>query len=284
MRKRRAVTRAVAFDAVLTSIPDPNQDLAYERAILEARKDPALRGEVASAFLEEDAAAALESFRASEHWARVRRLLRDERVEPESRILDFGGGRGLLSAALSLDGHRTTLCEPNPSSVCGTGAAGDLRAAAGVDFEIVNGSVEQLDPDAFDAVVCRAVIHHVEPLVPILREVHRVLRPNCPLVCSDEPTIRRPKDLERLRRENVFVKYGVDENALRARDYDRALCEAGFADVRIAFPVDWSGYRRFIRPTTNAAVAVTLYLRYRARSTIRPKPGEVRSIVAHKHP
>jgi len=262
--------------------PAQDQDLAYERAVLEARKDPALRDAVESAFLDEDAARALARFRASEHAARVRRLLREAGVEPGGKILDFGGGRGLLSATLSLDGFQVTLCEPNPSPVCGTGAAAAMRSAASVDFEIAAGGVEQLGDGAYDAVVCRAVLHHVEPLVPILRQVLRVLRPGGALICSDEPTIRSNRDLERLKRENVFVQYGVDETALRKEDYIQALNNAGFQDVRIRFPVSWRDYRRYVRPGTSAIVALPLYLRYRLRSTALPRPGEVRSIVAHK--
>lgn len=262
--------------------PAQDQDLAYERAVVEARNDPALREAVESAFLDEDAAQALDRFRVSEHAARVRRLFREASVAPGGRVLDFGGGRGLLSATLSLDGFETTLCEPNPSPVCGTGAATAMRSAAAVDFEITSDGVEQLEDGAYDVVVCRAVLHHVEPLVPILRHVIRVLRPGGVLICSDEPTIRGNRDLERLKRENVFVQYGVDETALRKADYVRALSSAGFQDIRIRFPVSWPDYRDYVRPETNAALALALYLRYRIRSTALPKPGEVRSIVARK--
>ncbi len=264
--------------------PDPDQDLAYERAVTEARKDPALKDAIESAFLEEDAKLALDRFRASEHAARVRRLLRDAGVRPGSRVLDFGGGRGLLSGALSLEGFQVTLCEPNHSAVCGTGAAEAMRTALSLDFEIVGHGIEKVEDDAYGAVVCRAVLHHLEPLVPILGEVRRVLEPGGALVCSDEPTIRNDRDLERLKQENVFVQYGVEETALRKEDYARALGEAGFEDVRIGFPVSWSDYRRYVRPTTNVAVALPLYFRYRLRSNLRPAPGEVRSIVARRPP
>lgn len=267
---------------MLVSQPDPDQDLAYERAVLRAREDPALRSAVESAFLDQDPRLAFERFCASEHWARVRRLLRQEDVPPGSRIIDLGGGRGLLAAALSRDGFKATLCEPNPSPVCGTGAAEELRTAAQLDFEIVTGGVEELEPASRDAVVCRAVLHHLEPLVPILRGVRQVLRPGGALVCSDEPTIRGARDLARLQRENVFVQFGVEETALRKGDYVRALTEAGFEDVRVSFPVSWTDYREHIRPGTATMLAAPLYLRYRLRSSVLPKPGEARSVVGRK--
>lgn len=261
-----------------------DQDLAYERAVIEGRKDPAFRGAIERAFLEEDAVRALTRFEASEDASRVLRLLADEGVPPGSRILDLGGGRGLLAAALSRSGYETTLCEPNPSPVCGSAAAAELREAAGASFEIEPRSVGDLPDAAFDAVVCRAVLHHIEPLVPVLEEVLRVLRPGGALVASDEPTVRNERQLARLKRENEFIKYGVDENALRKSEYLEALRAAGFARPRVLFPVSWGDYRRHVRPGSSPVLALPLYVRYRLRSTIRPAPGEVRSVVARKGP
>lgn len=269
-----------SFQTVPSAHPDQDQDLAYERAVIEGRRDPSLKNAIESAFLEEDSLRALARFGKSEHAARMLRLLGDANVVPGSRVLDFGGGRGLVAGTLSLEGFQTTLCEPNRSPVCGTGAAEAMRSAGELDFEISAGKVEDLDDDAFDAVVCRAVLHHLEPLVPILREVRRVIRPGGALICSDEPTIRRARDLEVLQRENVFVQYGVEETALRKSDYVQALQEAGFKDIRVKFPVSWRDYRDRVRPETNTVIASALYLRYRARSSLRPTPGEVRSIVA----
>jgi SAM-dependent methyltransferase len=157
-----------------------------------------------------------------------------------------------------------------------------MQVASSLDFEIASSGIEELDDGGYGAVVCRAVLHHLDPLVPILREVHRVLEPGGALICSDEPTVRNDRDLERLKRENVFVQYGVEETALRKADYVLALGEAGFEDVHIGFPVSWNDYRRYVRPTTNVTMALPLYLRYRLRSSLRPAPGEVRSIVARK--
>ncbi len=142
--------------------------------------------------------------------------------------------------------------------------------------------IQELRTGTYSAVVCRAVIHHVEPLVPVLREVLRVLEPGGALVCSDEPTVRNERDLEQLKRDNVFVQYGVHETALRRSDYTRSLQEAGFQGIRIGFPVSWVDYRNIVRPATNVAMALPLYLRYYIRSNLRPKPGEVRTIVANK--
>lgn len=245
--------------------PADDQDLAYERAVLEARADPEMAAVITDSFLDEDDVATLERFRGSEHWARIVRLLGDAGVQPPARVVDFGGGRGLVAAALATEGYEVVLCEPNPSQVCGTGAAARLRERAGVAFEIAGGDIAELEGGAYDAVVCRAVMHHVEPFVPVLRSVRAALRPGGALICSDEPTLRDPGELDRLRQTHPFVRYGVDENALTTGRYRAALEEAGFVDARILFPVAWRDYKRFVRPATPTPAAALLYLRFRLR-------------------
>jgi 2-polyprenyl-3-methyl-5-hydroxy-6-metoxy-1,4-benzoquinol methylase len=257
-----------------------DQDLAYEGAVVAARADPKLADTVRESFLDEDDITALRHFRASEHWARIRRLMDERDVRPPAQVMDFGGGRGLVAASLASDGFRAVLCEPNPSPVCGFGAAKRLREAASLDFEISGGDVSELGGRGFDAVVCRAVLHHVEPLVPVLEAVRAAMRPGASLICSDEPTIRDRRELGRVRELHPFVQFGVDEHALTKREFEDALGEAGFQDVSIRFPVAWRDYRRFLRPRTPLVAALALYTRYRLRSQLRPRPGEVRSIVA----
>ena len=134
--------------------------------------------------------------------------------------------------------------------MCGRGAAERLRSAGSLDFEIAAGDVADLPRQGFDAVVCRAVLHHVEPLVPVLGSVHGALRPGGALVCSDEPTIRDEAELPSLRRLHPFVQFGVDENALTEEQYRQALRSAGFVSIEVRFPVSWADYRRFVRPDT----------------------------------
>lgn len=256
-----------------------DQDRAYEEAVLAARSDPAYAEAVREAFLDADDAAALARFRESEHWARILRMLSSRGISPPARLIDFGGGRGLVTAALATEGFEVTLCEPNPSEVCGRGAATRLRGVAGLRYEVA-ADVSELVGAGFDAVVCRAVLHHVEPLVPVLRMVREALRPGGWLVCSDEPTIRDESELPSLRRSHPFVQFGVDENALTPAHYRSALAEAGFERVEISFPVAWEDYRRRLRPHGPVPLAYLLYWRYRLRSRLRPVAGEVRSIAA----
>jgi 2-polyprenyl-3-methyl-5-hydroxy-6-metoxy-1,4-benzoquinol methylase len=256
-----------------------DQDEAYEHAVRTAWTTPALQPVVERSFLHRDPAQALDAFRASEDRARVLRLLAAEGVAPPARILDLGGGRGLLAASLAEEGYEVVLCEPNPSPVCGSAAAHELLQVARRPFEVVDVLVGQLEPSSFDAVVCRAVLHHLDPLVDILRDVVKVLRPGGVLIASDEPTVQRPEDVVLAQRRHPFVQFGVEEDAHTPQAYVDALRAAGFVTARTAFPVALADYRRHIRPGTSAPLAAVLYWRYRLRAKVRPTPGQVVSVI-----
>lgn len=257
-----------------------DQDAAYEAAVRAVQTDPDYRDLLERAFLHADLGEALEAFEASEDWARVRRLIARMGVPAGARVLDFGGGRGLLAAALAHAGYDVVLCEPNPSEVCGAGAASRLAAIAPRPFEIFAGMSGDLAPRSFDAVVCRAVLHHLEPLEQILREVRLALRVGGAFVASDEPTIRRASDLAAAHARHPFIRFGVQEEAHTPAHYEQALLAAGFTDVNVVFPVALEDYRRLVRSDLAGPVAAAAYARYRLRGTLRPKPGDVRSITA----
>jgi len=263
--------------------PLEDQELAYERAVIALQADPAMREIAEEAFLHDDVDEAFHAFIASEHWARVKALLASYGVAPPGRVMDFGGGRGLMAAALAAEGYSTVLCEINSSDVCGTAAASRLSATTGTQFAIAQRPVAALAGEApFDAVVCRAVLHHLPDLLAVLGEIRAVLRPGSPFIASDEPTVRREEDVKRLQADNVFVPHGVDEQALTAKSYVRALNEAGFIGARQHFPVSLANYRQFVRPQTFAPLAVAAYAVYRARSALLVRPGDVRSFTARR--
>jgi 2-polyprenyl-3-methyl-5-hydroxy-6-metoxy-1,4-benzoquinol methylase len=257
-----------------------DQSMRYEIAVATARREPSMRHIVEEGFLQEDPAEAFDAFRASEHWGRVLWLLRLSLVAPGSRIVDFGGGRGLIAAALAQEGYDVVLCEINPSDVCGTGAAEVLRGRVETDFAILGEEIAALEQASQDAVVCRAVLHHLDPLEDTLRDVLGVLRPGGAFIATDEPTVRRVEDVSAVRDAHPFTRYGVSETAYRVEEYLGTLRRAGFVDPVARFPVPWSSYRRLVRADTPLPVAALGYGVYRARKAIRPTPGDVRSFTA----
>jgi len=240
-----------------------------------------MREIVERAFLHEDPVEAYRAFWASEDWARVRRLLGARGVRGAARVIDFGGGRGLLSAALAQSGYDVVLCEINRSDVCGTGAARHLREALGAEFAIEERGIGALaGREAFDAAVCRAVLHHVEPLAETLATLRGTLRPGGVLVASDEPTVRKPEDTALVRQTHAFTPFGVAETAYRVGDYVDALRTAGFTDVRVHHPVHWSSYREILHPSVPLPIVVAGYARLRVRAALARRPGDVRAFTA----
>lgn len=259
-----------------------DQDRAYERAVRSAWQDPAMRTIVERAFLHEDMEAALAAFLRSEDCMRAMRLLRTAGVRPGARVLDLGGGRGLLAAALTVHGFEASLGEPNPSHICGTGAAERLRHTLERPFAIAPGPVGELPLEAFDAVICRAVLHHVESLEDVLTVVRRVLVPGGAFIATDEPTVRHAGDLEAARELHPFARYGVDEQAHPVGHYLGALAAAGFVEGRSRFPVALDDYQAYVRADVPRVIAPALYVRYRLRSLLRPSPGQVVSLTARR--
>jgi len=150
-------------------------------------------------------------------------------------------------------------------------------------FEVTGAGIETLSlTRAFDAVVCRAVLHHVEPLVPVLRAVRDRLKPGGAFLAVDEPTVRRSAHEERALAEHPFVPYGVKERVFTPAHYRFALREAGFVGVRAGFPVAWIDYRSVIHPEGARALTTLRYCAYRLRNQLLHPPGSVRSFVARR--
>lgn len=259
-----------------------DQDRAYEHAVRSAWQDSTMRTLVERAFLHEDVEAALAAFVRSEDCRRALRLLRNAGVKPGARVLDLGGGRGLLAAALALHGFETTLCEPNPSQVCGAGAAVRLSRALDPGFAIAADPVDALPPEAFDAVICRAVLHHVESLEAVLSSVRRVLVPGGAFIATDEPTVRHPGDVAAAQERHPFARYGVQEDAHPVAHYLGALAAVGFVDGRARFPVALRDYLGYVRPGVPRSIGIALYARYRLRSRLRPRPGQAVSLTTRR--
>lgn len=261
------------------------QDGAYESAVVAARSDPQMRAVIRRSFLEENIEASWRDFVESEDWFRVTELLAHAGIGPGDRVLDLGGGRGLVAASLAAIGYNPVLCEPNPSRVCGAGAAQQFTDGLDRPFQIHNGFASEIqDKTSFDAVVCRAVLHHIHPLAPALKECLDLLRPGGVFIASDEPTIRRPEQLDQVIAEHPFVPFGVEEWAGPRSHYRRSFMEAGFAKVEDRFPVSFRGYSERVRPGLVRPLAFAGYARYRLISLARPELPEPRSFIAWAPP
>ena len=91
-------------------------------------------------------------------------------------VLDLGCGGGYMSEALARRGARVTGVDPSLASL---EAARSHARSQGLDIVYQAGVGEAIpfEAHAFDRVVCVDVLEHVQDVVKVLAEVHRVLRP-----------------------------------------------------------------------------------------------------------
>jgi 2-polyprenyl-3-methyl-5-hydroxy-6-metoxy-1,4-benzoquinol methylase len=97
-------------------------------------------------------------------------------IQPGARVLDLGCGEGWFTRALQEAGADATGADV---------AREPLRRAAG-DLRLVHIESDELPfaPAAFDAVWAGELLEHVQDVVGLLAEIHRVLRPGGELILS----------------------------------------------------------------------------------------------------
>jgi ubiquinone/menaquinone biosynthesis C-methylase UbiE len=115
------------------------------------------------------------------HFFRQRRdavlALLAQRVPQDRPVLDLGCGAGPVLAALRAAGWSCTGLDGAPDML---GQARERLAAAGLsseDLHLGDCRATPFEANRFDAVLCLGVISYVEDYRPVLREIHRVLRP-----------------------------------------------------------------------------------------------------------
>lgn len=182
-------------------------------------------------FLDENLDSVVERFSGSEEFAEILRLAEASGVGPGARILDLGGGRGLLSYAMQARGYRVTLCEISRSPVCGLQALMGRRRG----FGAVCGNAEKLPfgSGSFDLVICKKVLHHLEEPYLVLVEVHRVLRPGGAVIAYKEHCLPWYGGKQAFLAVHPGARYGAQENAFRTGSYTIAFWRAGFRKVRL---------------------------------------------------
>ncbi len=100
------------------------------------------------------------------------------------RILDLGCGAGHASVTFARQGAKVLAVDPSATQLDQARAAAD---AAGVHIEWTHAEVAELAfvrADAIDAAFSAFALAEVADLDRVFRQVHRVLRPECPLVFS----------------------------------------------------------------------------------------------------
>ena len=101
-----------------------------------------------------------------------------------SRILDLGCGTGRNAVALAQQGAKVLAVDPSADLLA---AARDRCDAADVRVELHQAELAELAflrSDSIDAAVSVMALSSTDDLARVFRQVHRVLKPEAPLVCS----------------------------------------------------------------------------------------------------
>ncbi len=108
--------------------------------------------------------------------ALVLERLRETLPPPPARVLDVGGGTGVVALPLAREGYDVTVIDPSDGMLR---VAEDRVAATGADVELIRGSIDdvpRLTHDAFDAICCHAVlmyVHDAGAALEVLRSIAR---------------------------------------------------------------------------------------------------------------
>ena len=212
----------------------------YEKAILEMRKRPEYADLVKWAYFDEDIVKAAvrfsKSYEAAQIIWQIDKLLgvKNSRERRNFRVVDVGGGRGIVSYVFSLLGYQTTLLDINESNICGTGAAKELFEKSKMDIKIIKADIERYKEKngQYDVVFCRQVLHHASDLHQMVAMMANLIKPGGWLHAFKEHVIRIKKDLPVFLKNHPSREFNVYENAFTRSVYLDTLKKAGLKNIR----------------------------------------------------
>ena len=182
-------------------------------------------------------------------WRRLDALLALSRPQRRDRVLDFGGGNGVLAPTLSRL-YREVVCVDLRAEI-----AEELVRSEGVDNIAVHQSeLASLGvPDShFDTIVAADVLEHIRDLEPLVGEFLRLLKPGGELLVS-APSENHFYELGR----RIFGYTKPDDHYHPAAFIERTVARHLPLARRHYFPLNlaWLGVfalARFVKPEAGA--------------------------------
>lgn len=141
------------------------------------------------------------------------------------KVLDVGAGECVVSEALAACGvERVVAVDAVPKQMW----AAALRARTGDQFEFLIGDVTNLpyQDGSFDLIVGNLILHHIEPLQPLLREIRRLLAPGGRFYAMEPAPLA-----------GMFIHHQASKNEapIWPKRVAREMREAGFEQVHTQY-------------------------------------------------
>jgi len=222
------------------------QFTSWEDSVEWLRKQPDQQDIVKAAYYDDPLLQAAQRYWESDEWQEVSSFLKGY----SGRALDVGAGRGIASYALSRDGFKVDALEPDPGKIVGSSAIRQLASESGFAINVTQDFSERLpyDDGFFDVVFARAVLHHMQNMEKVCKEVFRVLKPGGLFVAVREHVITKHEDLTAFFEIHPLHNQYGGENAHMLYEYINALKKAGF-EIRsvlkpLASPINYFPHTR----------------------------------------
>jgi glycosyltransferase involved in cell wall biosynthesis/acetyltransferase-like isoleucine patch superfamily enzyme/ubiquinone/menaquinone biosynthesis C-methylase UbiE len=218
----------------------PREQWSWEEIVDASRGAPQFVQVLHDSYMGTDVIDSFERFLASGEWIELCAVLEEHAAPGPWRILEIGGGNGIVTLALALSGHHVTLVERSGDQYIGVGAAQRLLDYAREHYpeaaeriRIIQGDFESVPFDErFDIVYGRQVLHHFLDPVLSLRKVESILVPGGLYFAARDHVVWGPEDKEVFLKYHPYHRYYGGENAYTLGEYDAIFAAAGLELIR----------------------------------------------------
>ncbi|PDV99809.1 class I SAM-dependent methyltransferase [Candidatus Chloroploca asiatica] len=211
-----------------------NERSGYGDAIAFLRSLPNGESIITENFLYEDVDLALEQFCQSQEWHNT---LAELKVKSGMKVLDYGAGRCLASAAFAKEGCQVTAIDINSSEDVGLGLLHTSRAFEPyrdrIHAVVTDGEYLPLASNTFDIVYCREALHHAFDLGKLVINLTQTLKYGGTFYAYGDH--RRPwwSSDEQFRQRHPAVPFGVNEHSYLESEYVQTLRKAGLRKIAV---------------------------------------------------